>query len=258
MEKKILLINDLPGYGRVALSAMMPILSNMGYQLYNLPTALISNTLNYGKFEILDTTDYMINTLKVWEKLGLSFQALSTGFILSENQMEFLMGLFKKQSERGVILFCDPVMGDVGKLYNGVSEKIVDGMRNLVKYADYIVPNYTEASFLSGIEYTDGPLEEDDVKGMMDSLRNMGAKSVVVTSVRMGKGSSVAGYDDKKKEYFILPYEPVPGRFPGTGDLFSAVMMGEVLRGTELKYSVKAAMDFVRDLIDRKIVKERI
>lgn len=49
MDKQVLLINDLAGYGKVALSAMIPVLSHMGYNLYNLPTALVSNTLDYGK-----------------------------------------------------------------------------------------------------------------------------------------------------------------------------------------------------------------
>lgn len=56
---KLLLINDLAGYGKVALSAMIPILSHMQYEVCSLPTALVSNTLDYGKFEILETTDYM-------------------------------------------------------------------------------------------------------------------------------------------------------------------------------------------------------
>ena len=59
MQDKILLINDLPGYGKVALSAMLPVLSHMGFDAYNLPTAIVSNTLDYGQFDILDTTDHM-------------------------------------------------------------------------------------------------------------------------------------------------------------------------------------------------------
>lgn len=66
MGKQVLLINDLAGYGKVALSVMLPLMSYMGYQIYNLPTALVSNTLDYGKFDILETTDYMKNTIKVW------------------------------------------------------------------------------------------------------------------------------------------------------------------------------------------------
>ena len=49
--KKILLINDLPGYGKVALAAMVPILSHMGHYPMQLPTAVISNTLDYGLHE---------------------------------------------------------------------------------------------------------------------------------------------------------------------------------------------------------------
>ena len=57
--KRVLLINDLAGYGKVALSAMIPIFSHLLYDTCNLPTALVSNTLDYGHFRILDTTDYM-------------------------------------------------------------------------------------------------------------------------------------------------------------------------------------------------------
>lgn len=72
---KLLLINDLAGYGKVALSAMIPILSHMQYEVCSLPTALVSNTLDYGKFEILETTSYMKNTLQVWDALGFQFDA---------------------------------------------------------------------------------------------------------------------------------------------------------------------------------------
>lgn len=72
-NKNILIINDMPGYGKVALAAMLPILSHMGHNIYNLPTALVSNTLDYGKFTILDTTDYMKKSIAVWKELGFSF-----------------------------------------------------------------------------------------------------------------------------------------------------------------------------------------
>ena len=85
MTEKLLLINDLAGYGKVALGAMMPVLTHMGYDIYTLPTALVSNTLDYGKFEILDTTDYIAGTLRVWDELGFSFDAVSTGFIRSSS-----------------------------------------------------------------------------------------------------------------------------------------------------------------------------
>ena len=80
-NKNILIINDLPGYGKVALAAMLPILSNFGHSVYNLPTALVSNTLDYGKFTILDTTEYMKKSIAVWKELGFSFDCITTGFL---------------------------------------------------------------------------------------------------------------------------------------------------------------------------------
>lgn len=82
----ILLINDMAGYGKVALSAMIPIMSNMKFQVYNLPTALVSNTLDYGKFDILETTGYMKNSMRVWDELGFEFDTIATGFLVSEGQ----------------------------------------------------------------------------------------------------------------------------------------------------------------------------
>lgn len=82
-SKNILIINDMPGYGKVALAAMLPILSNFGHSVYNLPTALVSNTLDYGKFTILDTTEYMKKSISVWKDLGFSFDCITTGFLAS-------------------------------------------------------------------------------------------------------------------------------------------------------------------------------
>ena len=90
MEHPVLLINDMAGYGKVALAAMIPVMSHMGLNVCNLPTALVSNTLDYGKFEILDTTEYMEHTLKVWEELGFRFDAVSTGFIVSDVQAQLV------------------------------------------------------------------------------------------------------------------------------------------------------------------------
>ena len=46
---------------------------HMGHHLYSLPTALVSNTLDYGRFALLETTDYMTQTLGVWTELGFYF-----------------------------------------------------------------------------------------------------------------------------------------------------------------------------------------
>ena len=96
-KKQILLVNDLAGYGKVALSAMMPIFSHMGFEIFTLPTALVSNTLDYGKFEILDTKDYIAKTIQIWRELQFSFQSISIGFIASDEEAEILANFCSEQ-----------------------------------------------------------------------------------------------------------------------------------------------------------------
>ena len=254
-SKNILLINDLPGYGKVALSAMLPILSKMGYSLYNLPTALVSNTLDYGKFEILDTTSYMENTIKVWNELGFQFDCISTGFILSSKQVDIITNYIKSQNNPNLLVVVDPIMGDDGKLYNGITQETVAHMKELSSYADILIPNYTEAAFIADLFTDKSSLTKSEINALIDKLVSQGSKSVVITSI-IDKDSNnhfVCGYDDKSKTYFYLPYDYIPVRFPGTGDIFSAVMIGELLKETSLELSVKKAMDIVAKLIEKNI-----
>lgn len=255
MSKKILLVNDLAGYGKVALSAMIPVLSHMGCETFNLPTALVSNTLDYGKFEILDTSEYMKRTLAVWTELGFAFDAVSTGFIVSKEQTELLTEFCKDRAEKGSIIFTDPIMGDEGVLYNGISEDTVALMRKLIGVADYIVPNYTEASYLAGAAYQEDGASEEEYHAIIDRLRELGAKSVVITSAKVKDASvkSVIGYDHKKKEYFKIDFDEIPVRFPGTGDIFSAVFIGKIMSGSSLFEATKQAMNTVRNMIAQNV-----
>ena len=87
--KNILMIGDVPGYGKMGLAGMLPILSNMGHSVYNLPTALVSNNFDYGKFSVLDTTEYMRETIQVWRTLGFQFDCITTGFLASADQESY-------------------------------------------------------------------------------------------------------------------------------------------------------------------------
>ena len=250
-NKNILIINDMPGYGKVALAAMLPILSNYGHSIYNLPTALVSNTLDYGKFHILDTTDYMVKAIQVWKELGFRFDCITTGFLASAAQVGIIRDFIASQRKEGLLVMTDPIMGDDGKLYNGVDEETVENMRRLIGVADFIVPNLTEGEFLTGLYRGEESLDRDQARRVVDGLLSFGPRSVVVTSgVEKETGRHVVwGYDHTAREYFTIPYRFVQVHFPGTGDIFSAVLVGELLAGKPFQRAVKRAMDVVEQLI---------
>lgn len=249
-KKRVLLINDMPGYGTIALSAMIPILNRMGYRTCTLPTALVSNTLGYGRFEILETTHYMERTIGLWEQLGFGFEAISTGFFASEKQVQMTVDFCKKQKEKGVTVFVDPVMGDDGQLYNGVGESMIASMHQMICVADYITPNYTEAAYLAGIPYSPDGLSEKDAEKMVALLAGMGAKSIVITSAVVEQKLCVIVYDGKNGAISYLPFERIPNSFVGSGDAFSAIFAGGILQGKSLEDSARFSMDVVKRFIE--------
>ncbi len=248
-QTKVLLINDISGYSKISLGVMIPIMSHMGFGVNNLPTAVVSNTLDYGKFEILETTEYMKGTLKVWEELGFTFDAICTGMIFSEEQVRVVSEYCQEQRKRGVRIFVDPIMGDNGALYNGVSDETVRYMRKICSVADIIMPNYTEAAFLADKYYDKKSVTLEEAKELVDALRELGSKSVVITSVTVDNQTCVFGYDEDQSDYFNIPFDYIPVHIPGTGDIFSALLVGSVLKGRDLQVSTAYAMNTLRELI---------
>ena len=59
MQKKIAVINDIAGYGRCAMTVLLPIISYMGVQACPLPTSIFSNNTAFPHFFMDDYTDRM-------------------------------------------------------------------------------------------------------------------------------------------------------------------------------------------------------
>lgn len=252
MMKKVLLINDVAGHGNLSYSVMSGVLSAAGYEVSCLPTALVSNALDYGKYEMLSTETFMENTIKVWDELGFTFDAAATGITVSDSQAKLVADYCKKLKERGALIFCDPVMADDGKLYPGVGEKTVEYLREVAGEADYILPNYTEAVFLAGEEWQGEKTDAAGARRLCKKLQIMGASNVVITSAKVD-GKDCTLLKEGKNDMQILPFDKVPVRFVGTGDLFCALFMAGVLGGDGARQALRKAMDKVRKLIIKDI-----
>ena len=260
MGKRIVLFNDLPGYGKVALAAMVPLFSRMGHFPYQVPTAVVSNTLDFGKFRIQDMTDYMRDTIKVWDELGFDPDCICTGFVLSEEQVELIGDYIRSRKPRmdeiqnvdnGRLVIVDPIMADGGKLYNGIGMERVAAMRKLVSYSDVMVPNMTEAGFLTGTCPGRERASAAELRELVDGLHKLSGKSVVITSAHDSETDEhlVCGYDHKSGQYFRVPFTFLPVRVAGSGDIFSTVMTGKLLNGESLEAAVQEAVRVLTALI---------
>ena len=249
MMKTVCCVNDMPGVGKIALSAMIPILSAKGISVTCLPTALVSNTLDFGKFDILDTSAYMDRTVDIWHQLGFRFDCIATGFMVDPKQVQTVEKLICYQGEQKPLVVVDPIMGDEGKLYNGMTQSNVEILKKLSGYADVLIPNFTEAAFLTDQPNLSQSLTADQARELLDRCRGLGAKSVVITSCCVDGQSCVIGYDHTCDSYFQIPFARIDVRFPGTGDIFSAVMIADLMGGQNLQTAVEHAMQVVSNII---------
>ena len=100
------------------------------------------------------------------------------------------------------------------------------------------------------MEYKRDGVSREEGQAIVDKLRQVGAKSVIVTSMVVDGAHCVMGYNHLKDKYFCLEYTEIPVHFPGTGDIFSAVLIGHLLKGELLETSTRKAMDAVAMLIN--------
>ncbi|MBR4040497.1 MAG: bifunctional hydroxymethylpyrimidine kinase/phosphomethylpyrimidine kinase [Clostridia bacterium] len=238
--KTVLLLGDITGRSRVALRMLSRVLEDRGREVLMLPTALISNTLNLGRHEALDTTDYLLRSLETWNTLGLACDLAYIGYITGMEQAEKLCAVADRLREKGVPVVLDPILGDNGRRYNSVSDGQLEGMKMLCRHADLITPNMTEASLLLGDAY--------DAKcgaAYAQRLAQMGC-SVLVTSCQTQESRpSMTGYDRESGKAFEIPFDRVPGHHWGTGDLFTGLMIDALLHGKGLDQAAGEAGEHV-------------
>lgn len=178
--KKILLVGDLVGYGKIALSSIIPILSEMGIEVSNLPTALVSNTFDYKISSMLDTTTYMNEAIEVWRKLNLQFDIILTGFLSNLEQVSLIENIISFQNKKPLII-TDPILGDDGALYHGLKKDSIDTMKKMIYLSDIILPNVTEIQILSNAKIKKD-LREEDINEYIELISKEYNCSVVVTS----------------------------------------------------------------------------
>ena len=224
-------IHDLSGVGRCSLSVILPAMSVMGVQVCAVPTAVLStHTGGFGAVAGRDLTDYLGEALDRYEALGLSMECIYTGYLSSVEQADICRRFFAVYPDAMKVV--DPVMGDNGRLYRGFTEERVRAVSSLAREADVITPNLTEAAFLLGEEPPSGALSVGEARSLLARLSQSGAGIVVVTGVTLGTGEQAnICFDRERSAYWKSPIDYLPVQYPGTGDLFAAVLTAGLMQG---------------------------
>lgn len=245
--RRIAAIHDLSGIGRTSLMAVIPILSTMGFNVCPLPTAILSNHSQYPDFSFLDLTEEMPKIIDQWEKLGVNFDAIYTGYMGSPRQIEIVCGFIERFRRDETLVVVDPVLGDNGHLYSKMTQEMVEQMRHLARRADVLTPNLTEAFALLARPYkTDCTTEE--LKDLIAELSEMGPDTVIITGVPVPGQSELTSVIARSKSDLrtwkvTCPY--LPAHYPGTGDSFTSVITGSLLQGDSLPIALDRAAQFI-------------
>ena len=248
---RVMAVHDLSGIGRSSLSAVISVLSTLGVQTCAMPTALLStDTSQFQGFSFLSLNAEMRKFADHWKTLNLKFDAIYSGFLGSAEQVAIVNDCLDAFADQDTLAVIDPVLGDNGSLYPTMTGDMVKGMRELVARADVITPNLTEAALLLN-EPCRPSLDLAAARLWLRRLAALGPKTVLITSAVLENdphGSYVLAYErgrDGREFFWRVSCEYIPADFPGTGDIFTSVLTGSLLRKDDLPIACARAMRFV-------------
>jgi len=246
--KKILTIQDISCVGQCSLTVALPIISACGVETCVLPSAVLStHTAGFTGYTFRDLTEDMPAIKEHWMKEKILFDCVYTGYLGSTKQIEYVADIFEATKSQSGLLIVDPAMADNGKLYPGFDEIFVEAMKKLCAKADYIIPNMTEACFLTGIDYQT-EYDEAYVQKIIAALQNMGCKNIIFTGISYREGyTGIIVCNDGKQEYY--EHEMLPNSCHGTGDIYASAFVGALMRGKEAYDAARIAADYTVECI---------
>ena len=246
--KRVLTIQDISCVGQCSLTVALPILSACGVETAVLPSAVLStHTGGFEGFTFRDLTEDMPGISAHWKKENIEFDAIYTGYLGSTKQIDYVANIFETNAKEGAILAVDPAMADHGNLYYGFDQAFVDAMKVLCGKADYIIPNITEACFLTDTPYT----EEYDrayIDEILEKLIALGCKTVILSGISYEPNKTgIVVYS--KGDYQYYEHDLLPNSCHGTGDIYASAFVGALVRGKTAFEAAKVAGDYTVECI---------
>ncbi|MEN2977170.1 pyridoxal kinase [Tistrella bauzanensis] len=246
----VLSIQSRVSFGHVGNSAATLPLERLGRDVCALDTVRFSSNPRYAGWRgtVTDPAELRgliegLDALPDEAGGGLGFvRAVLTGYFGSAAQVAVAAEAVDRVRRRvpGAFYLFDPVIGDypAGRYVQpGVAEAMVD---ELLPRADLVVPNHYELDHLTGARTT----TRAEVIAALDRLASMGPEMAVATSVRVAETApgSVEVIAVGQAGRFRIETPLVPAHFSGTGDMFSAVLLADLLAHRDLARAIRRAV----------------
>lgn len=247
---RILAINDISCVGKCSLTVALPIISACGVTCDILPTAILStHTGGFQGYTFRDLSEDIPAILAHWKSLHLQYDIIISGYLGSIDQIEMVKQVKKDLLKKGGLFVVDPVMGDNGILYSHFDQHFVDEMKGLCKIADVIVPNLTEACFLTDTKYES--VTEKDYPTILSKLKKLCPRPSVTgcDEIRDGSVRSAVFYTDEKGKLKSYATEKIEGAFHGAGDVYASALVGALARGIDMDKAVEISAEFTKNSI---------
>ena len=258
-QKRALAIHDISCIGRCSLTVALPILSAAGIETAALPTALLSTqTAGFEHYTYLDLSEQIPPIVRHWQDLGERFDAIYTGFLGSERQIDLIADVIDSFREAETFVLVDPVMADFGKLYPVYTDAMAKNMRRLCRRAGLIIPNLTEAAFLLDEPYLGETHTVTQIRELLQRLTDLGCPRALVTGARLRPGRlGAACYDAERDTFSYYDGAYLCNIFHGTGDVFGSSLLAGLLRGLPLEQAMAVAIDYTHVCLEYTVEEGR-
>lgn len=251
--KRILTIQDISCVGQCSLTVALPILSACGLETAILPSAVLStHSVGFQGFTCRDLTADIPAITEHWQREGIRFEAVYTGYLGSAEQIDMVKSIFIHLLLPGGKKIVDPAMADRGQLYPAFDMSFVESMKSLVSVGDIVLPNITEAALLTGMDYRE-QYDETYVRELVSKIHQLGPDVVILTGVSYDEETTGVLVSRREGAFSYYQHPKLDRSCHGTGDVYSSSFVGAYMHGMPLEEAAKIAADYTLDCIRNTI-----
>ncbi|MCL1830414.1 MAG: pyridoxamine kinase [Oscillospiraceae bacterium] len=249
--KRVLTVQDFSCFGKCSLTIALPVISALGVECVAIPSTILStHTGNLGDVTAINLEKHIDSIILHFRKLNLTFDVIYIGYLGSVELVEIAYRLITSLRSESTIVLVDPVMGEYGKLYSRLNNEYVQQIKTIVKLADYIVPNMTEATLLTNHPYLGEQVSREHLAHLFKLLADTyDAYPIITGIIDSGDMIGIATVDKEQDFVHLRITKRLPSHYHGTGDLFASLIAGTLANGLEILDVLDDCVEFITRVI---------